>query len=108
MHNIYLYSENTTEKDTDYILQGPVLQFTEERNIENIESFHSGHIKFDQIQNFTLINSNFEHDVYDFINFDSAHYLYEMQNSPDWLLASQALATFYWQFTTLYIDKITF
>ena len=77
-HYIYIYDEQQTKSGVNYEIQGPVLTFSEERTINNIEEYHSGHIKYDQTQTFKLVESNFTNATYDFINFDSAHYLYEM------------------------------
>ena len=47
-------------------------------------------------------------DTYEIINYASAHYLYEISQSPWWLLASQALSMTYREFSTWYFDKIVF
>jgi hypothetical protein len=43
---------------------------------------------------------------YNLINYDSAQYLYEVGESPKWLIASQALSMIYQDFSTTYQDMI--
>jgi hypothetical protein len=106
IHSFYLYDNQFTE---GYKLTGPVMTFSEERVIEDIKTVAGGYLLYNQTQIFKELSNNMkDDDKYRLINYDSAHYLYEISNSPQWLLASQSLSMIYQEFNTAYADKIVF